>query len=55
MTYMEQAMLNALVLSLENDAEAEKVLRLALPYFEQAHVKALIIALEAHVTENQSE
>jgi hypothetical protein len=37
MTPMEQAMTDALALSLENDQECESILRLALPHFERFH------------------
>lgn len=37
MHVMEQAMLDALVLTFENDPDAEKILRLALPHFIQFH------------------
>jgi len=41
MTEMEKAMRDALVLSLENDGEAENVLRIALPYFEKYYNRAM--------------
>lgn len=43
-TPMEAALLDALVLSLDNDAEAERVLRTALPHFERFYQRGVDIA-----------
>lgn len=43
-TPMEAALLDALVLSLDNDAEAESVLRTALPHFERFYRRGVDIA-----------
>lgn len=43
-TAMERALLDALVHKLDNDAQAEIILRLALPYFEREHERAVTIA-----------
>lgn len=43
-TPMESALLNALVMSLDNDQEAERVLRTALPHFERFYQRGVDIA-----------